>query len=433
MKIQHRYSFSRIAALLTLLLAGVTCANADSNTPYSMYGYGIIGDRATSMQRQMGGVGYAMQSGRQVNVMNPAAYAAIDSLTFLFDMGADLSFLRSSQNKVSGDGVDKSKSIGGGLDYITMQFPLGKYMGGSIGMLPYTSVGYAFGNDIAHGAVENQGQGGINMAYLGVAGRYAGVSLGVNVSYNFGNIINDYYANPANSGQTLTEHVMEIRDWDIQIGAQYAAKLTKTETLTFGFTYSPKKSLHGNTWVTAQEMRMESLPDTIGSMRLKGNYYTPNSFGAGISYRHERQSRWMVEADFTLQQWSKVKYSSIPNLRDPQAGAVFEGMEFADRIRYSVGGEWVPKIRGNYGERIAYRLGAYYCDDYLKVLGNRVREYGISAGVGLHAPSDKTMINVGLEWKCRRAYPEKLIGENYFNITLGVNFNELWFWQRKIK
>ena len=45
-------------------------------TPYSRYGYGILSDNASSMQRSMGGVGYAMNSGRQINVMNPASYAA---------------------------------------------------------------------------------------------------------------------------------------------------------------------------------------------------------------------------------------------------------------------------------------------------------------------------------------------------------------------
>ena len=40
----------------------------------------------------MGGIGYAMSSGRQINVMwNPASYACIDSLTFLFDMGVGTS------------------------------------------------------------------------------------------------------------------------------------------------------------------------------------------------------------------------------------------------------------------------------------------------------------------------------------------------------
>lgn len=144
--------------------------------------------------------------------MNPASYAAIDSLTFLFDMGADVSMLWSQE------GSARQHSVGGGLDYVTMQFPITKFMGASIGMLPYTSVGYAFGNDIKHGAVENQGTGGINMAYFGLAGTYKGFSLGANISYNFGNIVNDVYSTPDNSTQGLLEHVMEVRDWDVVIG-----------------------------------------------------------------------------------------------------------------------------------------------------------------------------------------------------------------------
>ncbi len=118
-------SLGAILALLSII--GV--ANADVNTPYSMYGYGVLGDRATSMQRQMGGVGYAMQSGRQINVMNPASYASIDSLTFLWDMGANMSMQWSKDNS------GKNHGFRGGLDYVTMEFPLSKYIGMSIGIV----------------------------------------------------------------------------------------------------------------------------------------------------------------------------------------------------------------------------------------------------------------------------------------------------------
>lgn len=417
----------RIKLLFFLAFSAVAGASAQNvTTPYSMYGYGILGDRATSMQRQMGYVGYAMNSGRQINVMNPASYAAIDSLTFLFDIGADVSMLWQKEGDV------KEHSVGGGLDYITMQFPICKFMGGSIGMLPYSSVGYAFGKDIAHGALQNQGSGGINQAYLGIAGKYAGFSLGVNVAYSFGNIINDYYANPATSGQSLVEHVMQVRDWDIVIGAQYTARLSKTERLSLGATFTPKKSLHGNTWVTTQETTLESVADTVASMKIGGNYEIPMSVGAGISYSHERTSRWMVEADITFQQWSKVKYSELRDASDPEK-VVFQGMNFNNRTKYAVGGEFVPKVRGNYFQRMAYRLGAYYNNDYLNIQGNKLKEYGVTAGFGFNTPEGKTMINLGLEWKRRKATPEKLITENYFNITLGINVNELWFWQRRIK
>ena len=409
------------------LTAAGTAMSQNVTTPYSMYGYGIIGDRATSMQRQMGSVGYAMNSGRQINVMNPASYAAIDSLTFLFDLGADVSMLWSKEGNV------KEHSTGGGVDYLTMQFPICKFMGGSVGLLPYSSVGYAFGNEIKHGSMENQGSGGINQLYLGLSGKVGGFSLGFNISYDFGSIVNDVFSTPATGGQTKFEHVMEIRDWNINIGAQYTARWNRFHKLVVGATYSPKKSLHGNTWATLQETTMDSNPDTVGSMSMKGKYYTPTTVGAGISYTFEKNYRLMVEADVTFQQWSKAKYSPLysNNPKTPN-DVIFQGMDFNDRTRYAVGAEFVPKLRGNYGERITYRLGGYYANDYLNINGNKVKEYSVTCGFGFPVPSGKTVINLGLEWKKRFATPNNLISENYFNITLGVNFNEVWFFKRKI-
>ena len=415
-------------SLLVLMWFAIALSSMAQNvtTPYSMYGYGILSDRATSMQRQMGSIGYAMQSGRQINVMNPASYAAIDSLTFLFDIGADMTMLWQKENEI------KDHSIGGGLDYITMQFPLSKFMGMSIGLVPYTSVGYAFGTDIDHGAMSNQGEGGINQAYAGLAGKYAGFSLGFNFSYSFGNIINDVFLAPETSGQPLFEHVLQIRDWDFVLGAQYSTKISKWDKINLGLTFAPKLSMHGQTWVTTQETTHESVADTVAYMNMKGKYYSPMSIGSGISFIHEKNSRWMIELDYSYQEWSKAEYSPLYELKNPDV-LVFEGMHFKNRNRIALGGEFVPKVRGNYFERISYRAGAYFNDDYLVIQGNRIREYGITAGLGFNTPEGKTMINLGFEWKHRQAHPMPLITENYFNITLGVNFNELWFWQRKIR
>ena len=63
-----------ICVLLTLAAcaAGVSAQNG-TMTPYSRYGLGILSDNASAAQRQMGGTGYAMHSGRTINVMNPAS------------------------------------------------------------------------------------------------------------------------------------------------------------------------------------------------------------------------------------------------------------------------------------------------------------------------------------------------------------------------
>lgn len=398
-------------------------AHADVNTPYSMYGYGIMGERATSMQRQMGGVGYAMHSGRQINVMNPASYASIDSLTFLWDMGANMNMQWSRDNS------GKTHGYGGGLDYVTMEFPLSKFMGMSIGMVPLTQVGYSFGDEIKYGARQNQGTGGITEAYAGLSGKVGGFSVGVNVSYDFGTIQNDVYATPLAGTQSLFEQIMRIRDWNIVAGVQYRQPLNKYNSITLGATYSPKKSFHGDTWLTIQDLASDALPDTIAQSNMKGKYYSPQTFGVGLAYTHEKVHRIVVEADFTLQQWSKAPFSS---LKDETGQVVFQGMKFSDRQKIALGGEYVHNVRGSYLERMPWRLGAFYTDDYLKIDGNRMREYGVSLGTGFTAPGGKTMINFGLGWMHRQTAPVSLLSENYFNITLGVNFNEVWFFKRKI-
>ncbi|MEG1538977.1 MAG: hypothetical protein RR061_00580 [Muribaculaceae bacterium] len=410
----------RYMVLSALIAFGAIAAVAQGSiTPYSKYGYGLLNDNATSMQRSMGGVGYAMSNGRQINVMNPASYAAIDSLTFLWDIGLDVTSLSSKENGKSGS------SFGGGLDYITMQFPLGKYMGGSLGLMPYSSVGYSFGGDIKNGTDSRLGSGGINQLYAGVSGRpFKGFTVGANFSYLFGTILNDVYATTTSGVQTLFEQVMQIRDWNVNIGLQYSHNFSKKHKGTIGLVYTPGKSFLGHTWGTYYEINTETKvkPDTIGYTSLKDKYTSAHTFGGGLSYTYD--NRLNVEADFTFQNWKNAKFAKMER---------FEPTILDNRWKIALGAQFTPKLRGNYLQRMNYRIGTYYNHDYIMVKGNNIREYGVSIGFGLPTPSTKTIINLGFEYKRREAYPASLITENYFNITLGVNFNELWFWQNKIK
>ncbi len=420
-----------IKKLLTIILATVaavgTMAQNGTMTPYSRYAYGMIGDHATSSQRAMGGVGYAMNSGRQINVMNPASYAAIDTLTFLFDIGLDLTSLHSSEMQADGRVTDNQ--FGGGLDYVTMQVPLGRYMGASVGIVPYSSVGYAFGSKIDNGIDSRQGSGSLNEFYLGVAGRpFRGFTVGANISYLFGTILNDTYGYITGGGSSLFQNQMSVRDYHLNFGVQYTARLGMGKRLTAGLTYSPEKTLLGTArTVIVVNANGEQTSEIADHHKLKGNYSLPETWGAGLNFALDH--RFQVEFDFTYQPWSKAKYRGYEN-----TPVTFR---FADRTKYALGMEYIPNWRGGYFKRIHYRLGAYYTDDYLEILGknntaNRLREYGITAGFGFPVPSLKTVVNLGLEFKQRRANPDPLIKENYFNITIGVNFNEMWFRQSKI-
>ena len=43
------------------------------------------------------------------------------------------------------------------------------------------------------------------------------------------------------------------------------------------------------------------------------------------------------------------------------------------------------------------------------------------------------MINLGFEFRNRQAHPQPMVKENYFVMTLGINFNQVWFWRNKIR
>ncbi|MCH5319449.1 MAG: hypothetical protein J1E38_07055 [Paramuribaculum sp.] len=408
----------KLAVVLSIGFISFSSFGQNTDSPYSSYGYGLLRDNVTSTQRQMGGIGYAMSSGRQINVMNPASYSRIDSLTFLFDMGADASFIRRS------DGDVKENQAGGGLDYITLQFPISRRIGMSIGILPYSSVGYAFGSEIDNGSTQHSGTGGLNEIYAGISGNlFKGFSVGANISYLFGSITNDIYA-LTDGSTSVFEQTLSVRDWDIRIGAQYSLPISKKETIGIGAIFSPGKDLLGDAQVVKYAFETSSntiKPDTVADVRMKNGFSTASTFGVGINY--QRGTKLLVEADFTYQPWSKAKFEKLSD---------FPATRFANRYKVALGGQFRPKERGSYFENVTYRAGVSYNRDYVMAGSNNIGEWTVACGVGLPTLSTKTIINVGLEYKHRQATPNPLVKENYFSLTVGINFNELWFFKRKI-
>ena len=357
--------------VLLLLAVAMGCGMADAqivSTPYSKMGYGLLNDNVSGIQRSMGGVGYAMKGGRIVNVMNPASYANVDSLTFLWDVGVDLTNLWSEENG------HKGYSFGGGLDYLTGHFRITKGLGASFGLLPYSSVGYAYGSEIDGGNESRSGSGGFNQLYIGAGYEpIKHLSLGFNFAYLFGTTSNTTLI--TSSSTSYFTRNMKIRDWNLTLGLQYSLPLFKgRDLLTLGASYQPKKSYHGNTWGTRFDSQ-DAKVDTIGYTSMSGNYEQPTSIGVGLSYTWNR--RLTIEGDYTYQKWSGAKYLPI-------GGFESQTMQFDDRWKVAAGVQYTPNRRGSYVGAMSFRAGAFYNHDYL-------------------------------------------------NITLGVNFNELWFWKSRIR
>ncbi|MDE6145800.1 MAG: hypothetical protein K2F96_05945, partial [Muribaculaceae bacterium] len=313
----------------------------------------------------------------------------------------------------------------GGLDYITLQVPIGKWMGASVGLLPFSSVGYSFGQEVANGIGSYQGQGGISEVYLGWAARpVKGLTVGVSGGYLFGNVVNDVYATATNGSVSLYERVHKIRDYNVLFGVQYGIDFKQKNRIKIGATFTLPRKVHGTAYGIRYDVTQgSSSPEKTPTINLaKSGYDMPWSIGAGLAY--EWNDRLLVAADYTFQPWSKSTFPGIEGFSQAQ--------QFSNRSKYALGAEFTPSKRGNYFQRMSYRIGGFGARDYMMVNGNYVNEYGLTCGFGFPTPL-RTTVNLGFEYRHRSTTPAATVTENYYMVTLGVALNEIWFLPSKIR
>ena len=90
------------ALLLSFTILHLFPAFAENgiNSPYTRYGFGQLSSMETGTNKGMGGTGIGVQNSNQINLLNPASYAAVDTLTFFLDVGMSLSNTNLSEGTV---------------------------------------------------------------------------------------------------------------------------------------------------------------------------------------------------------------------------------------------------------------------------------------------------------------------------------------------
>lgn len=388
-------------------------AQNGTRSPYTRYGYGMLSDRSFGAGRSMGGTGYGLHSSKQINPMNPASYTSMDSLTFLFDVGA------TAQMSWFDDGQRKQNDLNGSFEYAAMQFRLHKRLAVSFGILPYSSVGYDY-------MAPSQGKEGYTDVFSGTGGLnevYGGLSIeiwkkrlsvGANVSYMFGNINHQSSTNLNIPVYRLNKLVVHNPKYDV--GMQYTHPLTKTDRLTFGLVYSPKRRLKTTAYDVVSNS--EYFERTIEGDTLRNQGFDiPHSYGFGLSYTRDYQM--MLAADISYQEWSGAKFFNRSD-------------DFKDRLRVALGGEYIPNnFTRSYLNRIRYRAGLHYGNSYLKVNGSGYKEYGATLGVGFPMLDNRSFINASFEYVKIIPDSKTLINEQYLRFTVSYTFNEYWFFKFK--
>lgn len=406
--------------LLFLLLSATVFADNNTNSPYTRYGYGDISENTSGAQRALGGVSTAFRSNKVINPAQPASYTAADSTSFMFDFGVSGTFTSFRDNK------GHNNTINANLEYLNMQIPMGKYFGLSLGIMPYSHVGYDFEQSgdsilIADEFTQNAtyvcptrsytGSGGISEVYLGLAGEIAHhVSIGANIYYMWGTINNTRTITFSSSNWSTRNmnNALKISDFRLRYGIQAYHTFAQKHTITLGFAYENKKKLHG-TFEQIETTTYDTLTLNSSSFDL------PSYYSGGISYNYDK--RLSINFDYAMREWEKAAYYGVKDsLKNTQ--------------RYSLG----ISYRNNpyskkYVDRVEWRMGGYMTNSYLKQ--DATKNFGISFGVGLPLKNSNSMVNAAFEYNHRGS--SSVLKENQYKLTINANFCENWFFRKRIK
>jgi hypothetical protein len=394
-------------------------AQNSTNSPYTRYGYGRMSDHSVGAGRAMGGIGIGLRSPRQINPMNPASYSSMDSMTFLFDFGA------TAQMSWFSDGTNKQRDFNGNVDYMAMQFPLHKQIALSVGLLPFSSVGYSFFNSgETDGLLYSEayiGTGGINQLYGGLSVDVwkKRLAVGANLNYLFGNLNNGITTGYGSSNpfSVINSRRLRVYDLDFDFGLQYTHPVSKTDNLVVGLIFSPKNGLKNENIQTISNGQTQTTADTTTD-RI---YELPAEYGIGFTYA--RDDKFIIAADVSYQEWSKITFNGATD-------------NFNDRLKIAAGFEYLPNLysRPLYN-RMRYRAGVNYTNSYININGNGYRELGASLGVGIPTtPLNNRISYINFSFEYVKILPDvkTMIREDYARITLSYTFNELWFFKFKV-
>ncbi len=405
-------------------------AQADVDSPYSLFGVGQVRDKSMNVRlKGMGGVANAMYGIGMINVENPASYAKIDSLAFLFDAGIYFKSSTFSTSNLS------ERSANASFDYVSMAFGLTSWWKMALGVQPYSTSGYTMlvdGYDEGVGSYTTRfkGSGGLNQAFVGTAfkiGKH--FALGANAYYVFGNTQTEttlYFPDSTYYIGSRRSNDLMVRSFMFDYGLLYNTDLGGDMSLSLGLTYTQKVNLRGTQTLFVRSIEedidteIEYIIDTVFNSTYSTKTSMPQGFGFGIGL--QKNDRWSIGADFNWTQWSKFAREGVT-----------ETMH--DSWNVAVGAEFIPRHTSvsGYFSRASYRFGGFYEHGCLRLNDHNINKVGITAGVAFPLPKTLSRVNMALEVGQYGTREANLIQERYIRMNVGVSVFEHWFMKRKYR
>ena len=424
-------SVSLLAGLLFLPFLLFAQFNNNTSSPYSRFGLGDLQPYSFGRTSAMGGASLASRNSFQINLANPASYTSVDSLGFMFEFGIFGKY-SSFSNDISSMNVNDIN-----FQYFAMNFQIANWLGTSLGLIPFSDVGYHLEqtqeiNNVGNILNRYYGEGSLSKAYIGFGiDVFENFSVGANFNYLFGMLSSNsetYF--PPGSGFYNNQKFesLRLRDFNVSLGTQATLPLSENNKIIFAAVFESPKHTGFYSDIRNKYVSVNQGNSTISDSKIDTISYQnqlsidlPLTYGVGISY--VKQNILEINADYYHQKWSE---SNLPGSR---------GGNLTDLDRFALGAEWIPdrfSIR-SYLNRIAYRAGVKYEKSYLMIDDQHIKDLGISFGVGLPLYRSNSTINISAEVGRRGTKQMNLVLENYARLNLSVNLYDLWFRQRRIE
>ena len=303
------------------MLAGILLApvlllaqfNNNTTSPYSRYGLGDLQPYNFGRTTAMGGATFASRNAQQINAANPASYTSVDSLAFLFEFGVIGKFSNFSNDITSTNANDVN------FRYFAMSFQIKNWLATSLGLMPYSDVGYdvevtqsaEIVGDVLH---KYYGTGSLSKAYWGFALDPAeNISFGLNVNYIFGSLTQnaEQYALQISDFDNLQKYEnIRVSDFGLTFGFQGTLPIKENESITLGAVLEskPKYTAFYSDLTRKIISGTGGYHDTLNIQNEeKASIEFPLTVGLGLSY--VKQNKLEINADYYHQAWSKAKFN----------------------------------------------------------------------------------------------------------------------------
>ena len=412
----------RLIFILVLLLNTLfSTAQVGTTSPYSSFGLGDLHGTVISEYASMGGGVTALQNLTSINPFNPATYAYINPNSFLLSSG-----LRHNITNIENVNESQINHITAYSHFI-FAFPINKKIGASIGMLPYSDIGYNITtNDNFDTDLIYSGDGGITKVYFGSG--YSlnnNFSIGMNASYLFGrlNKRKKVLFNDDSFLNSRSNSSVNLKGYYYELGLLYKNDLSKDQKISIGM------MLHNNSEIRSKRNYLvetfeygglvEFVKDTILNTEEWGYLTLPKRVNFGFSY--QKNNKLLFVTDYSVQNWTEYKLFNIQE-------------DYNDSRRFSSGFQYSPEynnITEKYYNKLQYRLGFSYTESPLQFDDIQLNELSITFGVGIPSFKSRTKYDISFIFSERGVVDDNLIKEQFLKIGLNISYDGVWFVKRK--